>query len=62
MGKSEGKNTFLSGVLILTVANLITKIIGLVFKIPLTNMLGNEGMGYFNSAYTVFNHRNRLGI
>ena len=44
MGKNEGKNTFLSGVLILTVANLITKIIGLVFKIPLTNMLGNEGM------------------
>jgi len=54
MGKSEGKNTFLSGVLILTVANLITKIIGLVFKIPLTNMLGNEGMGYFNTAYQIY--------
>ncbi len=40
--------------LVLTCANLLTKIIGLIFKIPLTNMLGNEGMGYFNTAYQVY--------
>ncbi len=38
----------------LTVANLLTKVIGLLFKIPLTNMLGNEGMGYFNTAYQIY--------
>ncbi len=38
----------------MTCANLITKIIGLVFKIPLTNMLDNEGMGYFNTAYQIY--------
>ena len=54
MSHKEKSRTFLSGVLILTVANLITKIIGLVFKIPLTNMLGNEGMGYFNTAYQIY--------
>ncbi len=38
----------------LTCANLLTKVIGLVFKIPLTNMLGDEGMGYFNTAYQIY--------
>lgn len=53
--KSSGKTkTFFSGVLILTAANLVTKVIGLIFKIPLTNMLGNEGMGYFNTAYQIY--------
>lgn len=53
--KAKNKqNTFFSGVLVLTCANLLTKIIGLVFKIPLTNMLGNEGMGYFNTAYQIY--------
>ena len=51
--KTQNK-TFLGGVLVLTLANVITKIIGLVFKIPLTNMLGNEGMGYFNTAYQIY--------
>ena len=52
-GKTHGQ-TFISGVLVLTAANIISKIIGLVFKIPLTNMLGNEGMGYFNTAYQIY--------
>ena len=50
----RGTQTFFSGVLVLTAANLISKVIGLVFKIPLTNMLGNEGMGYFNTAYQIY--------
>lgn len=50
----KAHRTFLSGVLMLTAANLITKVIGLIFKIPLTNMLGNEGMGYFNTAYQIY--------
>ncbi len=52
--KAHGGQTFISGVLVLTAANLISKVIGLVFKIPLTNMLGNEGMGYFNTAYQIY--------
>ncbi len=52
--KKSKSGTFLGGVLVLTVANLLTKVIGLVFKIPLTNMLGDEGMGYFNTAYQIY--------
>ncbi len=47
-------NLFFSGVLILTVANLLVKVIGLLYKIPLHNLLGDEGMGYFNSAYRIY--------
>lgn len=54
MREKAKKQVFLTGVIVLTCANLITKIIGLVFKIPLTNMLGNEGMGYFNTAYQIY--------
>lgn len=45
---------FFSGVVILTVANLLVKVIGLLYKIPLHNLLGDEGMGYFNSAYRIY--------
>ena len=45
---------FVNGVLILTISNLIVKAIGLLFKIPLHDILGDDGMGYFNSAYTIY--------
>ncbi len=48
------KNLFISGVLILSVANIVIKVVGLMFKIPLTNIIGDSGMGYFNSAYTIY--------
>ena len=53
---SEGKkHNLVQGALILTVATVIVKIIGALFKVPLTNMIGGVGMGYFNSAYHLFN-------
>ena len=55
MADQRGKKpSLLSGVMILTVANLSVKVIGLLFKVPLSHLLGDEGMGYFNSAYTVY--------
>lgn len=33
---------------------MIVKIIGLLYKIPLMNVLGSEGMGYFNSSYEIY--------
>ena len=46
--------SLLSGVLVLSAASLSVKMIGLLFKIPLSHLLGDEGMGYFNSAYTIY--------
>ena len=40
--------------MILSVAALIVKLIGALFKIPLTNILGGDGMGYFSTAYDIY--------
>jgi stage V sporulation protein B len=45
---------FFSGVALLTVSNLVIKAIGLMFKIPMNAIVGDEGMGYYGSAYTVY--------
>lgn len=40
--------------LTLTLSALMVKVIGVIYKLPLSYMLSDEGMGYFNSAYTIF--------
>ncbi len=51
---SSKKQNFLQGALILSVAAIIVKIIGAVYKIPLMNIIGGEGFGYYNTAYMIF--------
>ncbi|MBQ4067425.1 MAG: polysaccharide biosynthesis protein, partial [Clostridia bacterium] len=56
---TKKKNTtklFFSGVLVLTITNLVVKVIGLMFKIPMNRIIGDEGMGYYNSAYTFYTY------
>jgi stage V sporulation protein B len=48
------KNSFLKGAFILAVAGIIVKILGAFFRIPLGNIIGSEGMGYYQSAYPVY--------
>lgn len=45
---------FFSGVLVLTIANIVNKVLGVFMKVPLMYIVGDEGMGYFNQAYTVY--------
>ena len=49
MNKKYMKNTA-----ILFASMTITKIVGAVFKIPLANILGGTGMGYFSTAYGLY--------
>ena len=51
--KKDGKS-IISGAFSLTVSTLVVKLLGMIYKIPLAQFLGEEGMGYFNSAYTVY--------
>ena len=46
--------SIISGALSLTVSGLIVKVLGLIYKVPLSYVLSDVGMGYFNSAYTVY--------
>lgn len=48
------KQTFIQGSIILIVSALIVKLIGALFKIPLANMLGGDGMNYFGCGYSLF--------
>ena len=52
--KSRTKQSFLHGALILTVGVLIVKLIGGMFKVPLTWVIQEEGLGYFNTAYNFY--------
>ena len=45
---------FLQGALILSAGVMLVKILGAIYKIPLTNMIGEVGMGYFNTAYQLY--------
>lgn len=52
--KSEtGKNFLVQGS-ILAIAGVITKIIGAVYRIPLVNILGDKGMGYYGVAFQIY--------
>ena len=48
---SRRHQTFLQGALILTAGIFLVKVIGAMFKIPLTWIIGEDGLGYFNTAY-----------
>ena len=51
--KQRGKNFLIQGS-ILAVAGVITKIIGAVYRIPLVNILGDKGMGYYGVAFQIY--------
>ena len=54
LAKGEPLSGIIGGAFSLTLSTIILKVLGLIYKIPLANILGDEGMGYFNSAYTVY--------
>lgn len=51
--KSKGEDYIVQGS-ILAAAAVITKVIGVVYRIPLTNLLGDEGNGFYGYAYQVY--------
>ncbi|MBO5040073.1 MAG: polysaccharide biosynthesis protein [Clostridia bacterium] len=50
----KGSSRMLSGVLALTIANLFVKTVGLLLKIPLREILNDDGMAYYNNAYDIY--------
>lgn len=54
MSKSK-KNVLLMQGTILACAGIITKIIGFLYRIPMSNMLGEEGNGIYSIAFSIYN-------
>lgn len=53
--KKPLRRGFMLGALILSFSGFLSKLCGAVFKIPLINLVGTEMMGYFGSAYSIYN-------
>lgn len=51
MGKKRKRSNFIVQGSILAIASIVVRLIGLVYRIPLTNVIGDEGMGYYSYAY-----------
>lgn len=47
-------NSFIKGAAILSIAGIIVKILGAIYRIPLANIIKDEGMGYYQTAYPFY--------
>ena len=52
--KNSSKNNFIMQAGILAVAGIISRIIGLLYRGPLQSVIGNLGLGYYQSAYNYY--------
>lgn len=50
----EKKQSIINGALILVLSTVLVKVIGAIFKIPLTSLIGGTGRGYFSTAYNIY--------
>ena len=48
------QTTFVKSAFILTIASLLSKILGSIFRIPLQNIAGDEVLGIFSLVYPVY--------
>ncbi|MCR4743630.1 MAG: polysaccharide biosynthesis protein [Lachnospiraceae bacterium] len=53
--KRSKTNNFVVQGGILALAGVITRIIGMFYRIPVTNIIGDEGNGYYAAAYQIYN-------
>lgn len=51
---AKKSNNFLVQGSILAVASLIVRMIGLIYRIPMIRIIGNEGFGYYQYAFEVY--------
>jgi len=54
MGRVGANYTFVHGAALLAAAGLVSRLVGGLARIPLTRLLGGEGMGLFQMAYVIF--------
>ena len=48
------KDKLLTGAFTLAIGGFMTKIIGAVYRIPLTNVLGSEGIGIYQMVFPLY--------
>ena len=48
------KQSFLHGTMLLALSTAIVKIIGAFYSIPLNAIIGEQGFGYYSTAYEIY--------
>lgn len=54
MSETDKKQNFLHGAAWLTMATVVVKIIGALYKLPMNMIIGAEGYAYFSTAYDIY--------
>lgn len=54
MGNNKKSNSFVMQAGILAAAGIICKVIGILYRSPLAAVIGDEGNGYYSSAYEIY--------
>ena len=53
-GKKSDSNFLVQGS-ILAIASIVSRIIGLLYRIPMTNIIGDTGNSYYSAAFEIYN-------
>lgn len=48
------KQSLIKGTMILGIATIFARFLGLFFRIPIQNLIGDEGMGYYQMSYPLY--------
>ena len=54
MSAKKTKNNFLIQGSILAIAAIFVRLIGVIYRIPLTNIIGDEGISTYANAYNAY--------
>lgn len=55
MAKKNKGSSFIKQAAILACAGLLVRVIGFLYRLPLTNMIGDEGNGIYSAGYYLYN-------
>lgn len=55
MPRQKNKSSFLTQGIVLAAASVIVRLIGLIYRIPLTRIIGDDGNGAYSNAFEVYN-------
>ena len=54
MSETPKKQSFLHGTMLLVLSTAIVKVIGALYSIPLKDIIGDQGFGYYSTAYEIY--------
>ncbi len=55
MAGREKQSSFITQGIILAAASVVVRLIGLIYRIPLANTIGDDGLGAYSNAFEVYN-------